>query len=594
MTMLRTASLAIAAAFLMTSVSAQETPAEAPAPAAPVDTLQQIIDDHWAWTLEDSPLFATSLGVRDYDDRLGDASLAAYDRRIEKAAEFAARLEALDAAALSADERINHKLLLLDLKNDLAGAKFGGKYLILSGRGGPHRTITGLPDRLPFFTRADYKSYLARLADAPRYLEEATETLRAGISADWVQACEPLAGAEEAIRFHVVAKPEDSVLMKPFATRPSSVSERDWRRMRTEAEQTIKREIVPALKAFADFTATEYVPACRAAPGALNLPDGLAYYAHRAAVFTTTDKTPDEIHALGLSEVARIRAEMQKVIKDTGFEGDFKAFQEFLRTDPQFYAKTPEELMAANALVAKKADGALTQLFTQLPRMPYTLKEVPADIAAGTTTAYYEPPAGDGSRPGVYRVNTSKLETRPLFEIEALTLHEAVPGHHFQIALTQESPLPNFRKYGFFTAFVEGWGLYAESLGLDAGFYQDPYSNFGRLSYEMWRACRLVVDTGIHAKGWSKQQAIDYMAENTALSLHNIEAEVNRYIAGPGQALAYKMGELKMQELRKRAAGELGPAFDLRRFNDALLENGAVPLSVLEDNINAWIAEERG
>ena len=250
--------------------------------------------------------------------------------------------------------------------------------------------------------------------------------------------------------------------------------------------------------------------------------------------------------------------------------------------------------MAKNALVAKKADGALTQLFTRLPRMPYTLKEVPADIAAGTTTAYYEPPAGDGSRPGVYRVNTSKLETRPLYEIEALTLHEAVPGHHLQIALMQEADeLPGFRRYGFFTAFVEGWGLYTESLGLDTGFYEDPYSNFGRLSYEMWRACRLVVDTGIHAKGWSKQQAMDYMAENTVLSLHNIEAEVNRYIAGPGQALAYKMGELKMQELRKRATAALGADFDLRRFHDALLENGAVPLSVLEENIDAWIAAER-
>jgi uncharacterized protein (DUF885 family) len=586
--------MALSALFSLASASAQEIVPEAPPPIAASDALQQIIADHWAWTLAESPLFATSLGVRDYDDRLGDASLAAHDRQMEKTAEFAARLEALNTDGLSADERINHKLLLLDLKNDLAGAEFGGKYLILSGRGGPHRTITGLPDRVPFFTRADYKSYLARLADAPRYLDEATETLRAGVTAGWVQACEPLAGAEEAIRFHTVAKPEDSVLMKPFATRPASISERDWRRMKTEAEQTIKREIVPALTDFADFAAAEYIPACREAPGALNLPNGLAYYAHRAAVFTTTDKTPDEIHALGVSEVTRIRSEMQKVIKGTGFDGDFKAFQEFLRSDPQFYAKTPEQLMAANALVAKKADGALTQLFTQLPRMPYTLKEVPADIAEGTTTAFYEPPAGDGSRPGVYRVNTSKLDTRPLFEVEALTLHEAVPGHHFQIALAQEADLPNFRKFGFFTAFVEGWGLYAESLGLDAGFYQDPYSNFGRLSYEMWRACRLVVDTGIHAKGWSKQQAIDYMAENTALSLHNIEAEVNRYIAGPGQALAYKMGELKMQELRKRAAKALGPAFDLRRFNDALLENGAVPLSVLEENIDAWIAAERG
>ncbi len=303
--------------------------------------------------------------------------------------------------------------------------------------------------------------------------------------------------------------------------------------------------------------------------------------------------TPDEIHALGLSEVKRIRKEMDKTIRAAKFAGDFKAFQEFLRTDPRFYAKTPQELMEKNSLVAKKIDGELPKLFTRIPRMPYTLKEIPADIAEGTTTAYYEQPAGDGSRAGVYRVNTSKLETRPLYEVEALTLHEAVPGHHFQIALAQELDLPDFRKFGGFTAFVEGWGLYAESLGLDVGFYQDPYSNFGRLSYEMWRACRLVVDTGMHAKGWTREQAIDFMKENTALSEHNITAEVDRYIAWPGQALAYKIGQLKIRELRARAEKALGSKFDLRRFHDAVLENGALPLSMLEKSIDRWIADER-
>jgi uncharacterized protein (DUF885 family) len=284
---------------------------------------------------------------------------------------------------------------------------------------------------------------------------------------------------------------------------------------------------------------------------------------------------------------------MGAIIKSVQFEGDFKAFQEFLRADPRFYAKTPEELMEKNALVAKRIDGELPKLFTRLPRMPYTLKEIPADVAEGTTTAYYERPAGDGSRAGVYRINTSKLETRPLYEIEALTLHEAVPGHHFQIALAQELDLPGFRRFGGFTAFVEGWGLYAESLGLDVGLYQDPYSNFGRLSYEMWRACRLVVDTGMHMKGWSRQQAIDYMKENTVLSAHNIEAEVDRYIAWPGQALAYKIGQLKFQELRARAARALGARFDLRRFHDETLEDGALPLSILEAKVDRWIAAER-
>ena len=567
---------------------------EAPQPAIEAaPTLQSIIDEHWAWGLSEAPVFATTLGVRDYDDQLGDPSLAAADRRLAKTEYFIAKLEALDQSALSADEQINYKLLLLDLKNDVEAAQFGGKYFLMTNRSGPHRSIVGLPDRLPFFTLADFESYVARLNAAPRYLEAATETLRAGAEAGWTRACEAMEGVEESIRYHIVEDSNDSVLMKPFETAPATISTRNWRQLKADAADAIDDKVVPALAAFADFYAQEYAPACKEEVGASALPDGLAYYAHRARVYTTTDRTPDQIHKIGLSEVARIRAEMKKVIASTGFEGDFAAFQEFLRTDPKFYAKTPEELMAANALAAKKADGALTQLFTRLPRMPYTVKPIPDDIAEGTTTAYYEPPAGDGSRPGVYRVNTSKLDTRPLYEVEALTLHEAVPGHHFQIALAQETELPNFRKYGFFTAFVEGWGLYAESLGRDAGFYQDPYSDFGRLSYEMWRATRLVVDTGIHAKGWTKQQAIDYMAENTALSLHNIEAEVNRYITNPGQALAYKMGELKMQELRKRASQALGREFDLRRFNDALLASGAVPLSVLEDNIDAWIASER-
>ncbi len=576
--------IALAAGFTVMPAFAQD--------AAP-DSLQAVTDDHWASSLEESPVFATSLGVRDHDDRLGDPSLAAAHLHIEKSKAFVRRLEELDMAAMSATDKINYQLLLLDLNNDIEGENFGGKYLLMTNRNGPHTTISGLPDRLPFFTLADYESYVARLNDTPRYLAAAEGTLRAGVEAGWTQACEPMAGTEDSIRYHEVAKAEDSVLMKPFAKQPDSISARNWRQLESDAKRAIEKKVVPAIKKFADFYAGEYAPACREDVGASTLPGGAAYYAYRARVFTTTDKTPEEIHKLGRSEVARIRAEMQKVITQTGFEGDFKAFQEFLRTDPQFYAKTPEELMAAAALVSKRADGALPELFTRYPRIPYTVKEVPADIAEGTTTAYYERPAGDGSRAGVYRVNTSLLDQRPLFELEALTLHEAVPGHHFQIALAQELTLPNFRKFGGFTAFVEGWGLYAESLGKDAGFYQDPYSNFGRLSYEMWRASRLVVDTGIHSKGWTKQQAVDFMAENTALSLHNIEAEVNRYITWPGQALAYKMGELKMQELRKRAAMALGREFNLRQFNDALLENGAVPLSVLEDNIDAWIASEQ-
>ncbi|MEL6213673.1 MAG: DUF885 domain-containing protein, partial [Pseudomonadota bacterium] len=391
-----------------------------------------------------------------------------------------------------------------------------------------------------------------------------------------------MARVEQAIRFHLVDDVADSVFMKPFEARPNTVSPRDWRRLKANAEKTIKKAVLPAFGAYADFYADSYAPACRETVGALNFPGGDAYYAHRAGVFTTTGMSPDDIHALGLSEVARIRAEMDTIIRKVDFDGDFKAFQTYLRTNPEFYAKTEEELISFTSRIAKIADGELPKLFTRMPRMPYTVKPVPADIAKGATTAFYERPAGDGTRAGVYRINTSLLDQRPLFELEALTLHEAVPGHHFQIALAQELTLPSFRRYGGFTAFTEGWGLYAESLGLDIGFYTDPYQNFGRLSYEMWRACRLVVDTGMHAKGWSRQEAIDFMLENTALSAHNVEAEVDRYITWPGQALAYKIGQLKIKELRAKSEKALGADFDLRRFHDAVLENGAVPLSVLE------------
>ncbi len=553
---------------------------------------ETLLDDHWASVLEANPTFATSLGERAYDDRLGSVSLDAHDALIARSERFLDRLLAIDRPALSADDQTNYDLLQRQLEITLEGAAFGGKYLVMTNRNGPHTFLTRLPDSLPFFTLADYESYIARLGDMPRYLREARSVMAAGIEAGWTQPCKPMEGVGDSIRFHLVDDSADSVFLKPFETRPDGIDAGDWKRLEKAARKTVGGEVLPAITAYADYYDKSYAPACKQGVGASDYPDGSDYYAYRARQYTTTDETPDEIHDKGLSEVKRIRAEMEKTIEQTGFDGDFKAFQTFLRTDPQFYAKTPEELVSVTSTISKRIDGELPKLFTKLPRMPYTVKPVPADIAEGTTTAYYERPAGDGSRAGVYRINTSLLDQRPLYELEALTLHEAVPGHHFQIALAQELDLPPFRAYGGFTAFVEGWGLYAESLGLDVGFYEDPYQNFGRLSYEMWRACRLVVDTGMHAKGWTRQQAIDFMADNTALSEHNVKAEIDRYITWPGQALAYKTGELKIKELRARTRKALGPNFDLRRFHDAVLENGAVPLSVLESRIDAFIAAE--
>ncbi|WP_371398479.1 DUF885 family protein [Fretibacter rubidus] len=553
-----------------------------------------LLDAHWAWTLSTAPTFATSLGVRDYDDRLSDPSLAAYDAQVERQKEFLADFRAVNKDALSADNQLNLDLITRELESDIEASAYGGRYMIMTNRAGPHTTITGLPNRLPFFKAADYDSYLARLSAVPDYMSKATDRLRAGIEAGWVQPCAPMAGFEASIQTHLVDDVNDSVLMDAFDTRPTALSAQEFANYKANAATIVKGDVLPALKTFEQFYLDEYAPNCRDEVGTSSMPGGADYYAYRARMFTTTDMTPDDIHNIGLSEVARIRAEMAEVQKQAGFEGTFKEFQNYLRTNPDFYPKTAQERMDAAAVILKKMDGKLPELFTKFPRMPYGIKEIPLDVAEKTTTAYYMRPAGDGSRAGFYYINTTNLDKRPLYEMEALSLHEAVPGHHFQIALSQELMLPDFRKYGGFTAFIEGWGLYSERLGLDVGFYETPYTNFGRLSYEMWRACRLVVDTGMHDKGWTRQEAVDYMIENTGLSVKNINNEVDRYITWPGQALAYKIGELKIRELRALAESELGEDFDIRLFHDTVLENGAVPLSVLEIKVKDWIETQRG
>ncbi|MCI5045778.1 MAG: DUF885 domain-containing protein, partial [Aquisalinus sp.] len=385
----------------------------------------------------------------------------------------------------------------------------------------------------------------------------------------------------------------ESVFLQPFDAKPAQVSAEDFDALREQAAGIVAAQVIPAFKTFEAFYMEEYQPACRELVGTNTMPGGDAYYAHRARLFTTTDMTPDEIHQIGLQEVARIRAEMEEVITEAGFEGTFAEWLEYLATTPEFYPKTGAERMEIAAAISKRMDGELPKLFGRLPRMPYGLKEIPADIAEKTTTAYYSRPAGDGTRAGFYFVNTSLLDTRPNYQLEALSLHEAVPGHHLQIALAQELEMPPFRRYSGFTAFIEGWGLYSERLGLEVGFYDTPYTNFGRLSYEMWRACRLVVDTGLHSKGWTRQQAIDYMAENSGLSMNNVTTEVDRYITWPGQALAYKIGELKIRELRAYAEDELGADFDIRAFHDVVLGSGAIPLSILEDLVKDWVAEQK-
>ncbi|MGH7454409.1 MAG: DUF885 domain-containing protein, partial [bacterium] len=401
-------------------------------------------------------------------------------------------------------------------------------------------------------------------------------------------------GFDVTMATHMVDDPTQSVFYAPLAKFPATMPADEQNRLRQSGEAAIRESIVPGYRRLLEFMTNEYIPNARTTIGASELPNGRDYYAQRIRHFTTLDMSVDEVHQLGLNEVQRIRNEMMEIIKQVGFTGDFAAFLKFLRTDPQFYAKTPEALLKEACYIAKRMDGKLPSLFKTLPRLPYSVQAVPAHLAPKYTGGRYVGPALGSTEPGYYWVNTYALENRPLYVLESLTLHEAVPGHHLQTALARElEGLPNFRRFLYLSAFGEGWGLYSERLGLEAGFYTNPYSNFGRLTYEMWRACRLVVDTGIHAKGWTREEAMDFLASNTALSLHEVRTETDRYISWPGQALAYKIGELKIRELRRKAEETLGENFDVREFHDVVLRNGAVPLTILESEVQTYIQEKR-
>ena len=549
-----------------------------------------LVDEIWEYEVRENPLFATSTGDHRFNDRLPTVSVAESERRNQTRQEFLAQLKSLDRQQLSTTEQINFDILLRQLNDDLTEFDFQRHLLPITQRGGFHIDFPELPKDVPLRTTADYENYTARLRAFGEYTDGHIELMRAGIAAGQTLPAVVLEGWEKAVDAQIVERPTQSLLYAPCKEFPSTIPEREHRRLQQEISKAIVESVVPGYQRFRKFMAKEYVPEARGSLGASALPRGRDFYRHRVRRFTTLDITPEEIHKIGLAEVKRIRGEMDDIIRRVEFDGDFAAFTKFLREDPQFYAETEEELLQAVAYTLKKMDGELPTLFGRLPRTPYGLRRVPDYIAPQTTAAYYQRPSGDGTRAGFYYMNVYNLKSRPLFTVAALSLHEAVPGHHLQLALQQEiESLPNFRKFSGFTAFVEGWALYAERLGLEAGFYEDPYSDFGRLTMEIWRACRLVVDTGIHYFGWSREQAIAYMTDNSALSEHNIRSEVDRYISWPGQALAYKMGELKIRELRKMAEEKLGERFDLRAFHDMLLGSGAVPLDVLEANVQAWV-----
>ncbi len=557
--------------------------------------LHELFAREWEMRLRENPLFATSVGRHEYDHLLPSRSKADLERRVALWQSMLDELAAIDHTALSDSDRVSAAIFRRQLEDRVLDFRFGGYRMPINADSGFHVGFARLPEEVPLATVRDYENYIARLAAWPRYAGEQMALMREGIATGMTLPRVVLDGYEVTIATHVVDDVEQSVFWQPFAELPASVPAGEHARLREAGAAAVRDGAVAGYRAFLDFMLGEYLPATRQTLGASELPGGRDYYRFLIRHFTTLELTPEEIHQIGVAEVARIRAEMDAVIAETGFEGSFDQFLEFLRTDPRFYAETPEELLKEASWIAKRMDAKLPALFGKLPRLPYGVAPVPDHIAPKYTSGRYVGAPLGSTQPGYYWVNTYNLSSRPLYNLEALSLHEAVPGHHLQIALNRElEGLPNFRRFSYISAFGEGWGLYSEWLGLEAGFYTDPYSNFGRLTYEMWRACRLVVDTGLHAMGWSRQQAMDFLAANTALPLHEIRTETDRYISWPGQALAYKLGELEIKRLRRRAEAELGERFDVRAFHDAVLANGSVPLPVLAAAIEQFIAERTG
>jgi uncharacterized protein (DUF885 family) len=554
------------------------------------EAARALFADYWEFRLREDPLLATGAGEARYDDRLPSVALADIGRRVEEQRAMLQQLRAIHRAALNTADAVSYDMLARELELAIEKFERGGHLLPLTVDDGFHVQFASLPRIHPFRTVRDYENYIARLNAFPAYVEQHIELLREGMTQGYTLARVILDGYDVAIASHVVDDVTKSMFWSPFVSLPSTVPVAEHERLREAGRAAIMNGAVPGYRSFLSFMREEYIPGARETTGASAMPNGDAYYQHTIREYTTLDLTADSIHRIGLAEVARIRAEMQTIIDRVGFRGSFDQFLTFLRTDPRFYAKTPEELLMRASYIAKKMDGKLPALFGRLPRLPYAVAPVPDHLAPKYTGGRYVRAPVGGTEPGYYWVNTYALQNRPLYTLESLTLHEAVPGHHLQVALARElEDLPAFRNYTYISAFGEGWGLYSERLGKEVGFYTDPYSDFGRLTYEMWRACRLVVDTGIHAKGWTRQQAMDYMASNNALSLHEISTEVDRYISWPGQALAYKLGELKIRELRARAEAALGEQFDVRAFHDLVLGAGSVPLTVLEARVHEWI-----
>lgn len=552
--------------------------------------LLRIFDEIWQYDMTRDPTYATYVGYPGQNGLWPDVSQAAVAADTEKRREFLAKLRKINRKRLGDDSLLDWQLVEKNLAGQVDSSEFPDQYILIHQRGGVQQGIAETLSMMPQRNRQDFQDQLTRLTNASAYIEQNIAMLREGLAKGITPPQITLRDVPQQIRNTIPEDVNQSPLLSSFTNFPDSISDDEEAALIAEAKRIITEQLYPAFNQLLVFMETDYIPNAASSIALSDMPDGTNWYNHRVKQFTTSSLTAKEIHELGLSEVKRIRAEMDKVIADSGFEGSFSEFTHFLRTDKQFYMTSAEDLLRGYRDIAKRADPELAKLFGTLPRLPYGVIAIPDYAAKSQTTAYYWGGSNKTGRAGYFYANTYALNTRPTWEMEALTLHEAMPGHHLQISISQELPETHpLRQNLSYTGFVEGWGLYAESLGTEMGFYTDPYNRFGQLSYEMWRAVRLVVDTGMHMFGWDRQRAIDFFASNTAKSLHDIEVEIDRYISWPGQALAYKLGELKFKELRARATEKLGDKFDVREFHDQLLNRGALPLDILEQRINAWI-----
>jgi uncharacterized protein (DUF885 family) len=559
----------------------------------PTQQLHSLFDRDWEYQMQHDPVGASELGDRRWNDQWPDVSLNSLREQFQNGRQELQELQAIDRSKLSLEDQLNYDVFEYNVKDYVESEQYKW-YLVRTNTFSGIQTVEGLVNSLRFETVKDYDDWLGRLHNFPAYMDQNIALMHEGVKQHVVLA--KVIGEKVLTQFNGMdwQDPTKHGFYTPFKQFPSSFSEADRQRLTAAAKEQIRTDVLPAFRRFRDFMEKEYIPASLEQAGVWQVPNSSPTYAYLARSMTTTTFTPEQVHELGLSEVKRIRGEMEKVKDQTGFKGTFAEFLNYLRTDSKFYFKDSDDLLRYARARAKQIDPLLIKLFRTFPRLPYGVNPVPSEIAVSMPSGYADAPAPDGSRPGYFYVNTYKPESRPIYDLTALILHEAIPGHTFQSGIAIElKDIPKFRRYGGYSAYAEGWALYSESLGNELGLYDDPYVHFGALSNEMWRAVRLVVDTGMHYKHWTRKQAIDYFLENVATTEYSATSEIDRYISWPGQALAYKIGELKIKELRQRAEKELGRKFDIRAFHDAILLQGPLPLTVLESQVNEWIQKTK-